>query len=390
MSSFSNGAVIVKSFADLASVIDVENLPAGPTEPTTALTNDQSSMEDQRGDQAADAAGTEIVVTPPLSAPLAAQDLAGLVAQLARMSSGLETMAREDARAREQATVELAQYEALAADRGEAERALAEARQVRATAERLVCQAFSKDARDRAAEHAALARAAELQCVQLLAQCVRAADELASRPYLAQVLAERGRREEERADAVRQEAADRAQRLATGLDAARQALRDERPDDAVALLDPLVRQFPSDANIRRALDTAAWQSRRRVVGPAEEALRDIHTRAYRQDPEQAMRRLATVAVDGLPEELARQLFGVWSDLCLKVVQQRGWVEPRRYAPQTSRGVVLARPAGEEPHQVVSALGLADWRVGDVVTAPGVLRSSRPLQERKRPPTAAAS
>jgi len=386
MSSFSNGAVIVKSFADLASVIDVENLPAGPAEPTTVLTNDQSSTEDQRGDQAADGA---VTVSPP-SAPHVAQDLAGLVAQLARMSSGLETMAREDARAREQATIELAQYEALAAERGEAERALAEARQVRGAAERLVSQAFSKDARDRAAEHAALARAAELQCVQLLAQRVRAADELASRPYLAQVLAERGRREEERAEAARQEAADRAQRLAAGLDAARQALREEQPDDAVALLNPLARQFPSDAEIRKALDTAAWQSRRRVVAPAEEALRDIHTRPYRQDPEQAMRRLAAVAIDGLPEELARQLFGVWSDLCLKVVQQRGWVEPRRYAPQTSRGVVLARPAGEEPHQVVSALGLADWRVGDVVTAPGVLRASRPLQERRRSSAVGAS
>ncbi len=390
MSSFSNGAVIVKSFADLASVIDVETLPAGPAEPATVLTSDEPSTEDQPSDQAADGAVSEAATVSPLSAPHAAQDLAGLVAQLARMSSGLETMACEDARAREQATIELAQYEALAAERGEAERALAEARQVRAAAERLVSQAFSKDARERAAEHAALARAAELQCVQLLARRVRAADELASHPYLAQVLAERGRREQERAEAARQEAADRAQWLATGLDAARQALRDERPDDAIALLNPLVRQFPSDANICRALDTAAWQSRRRVVAPAEEALRDIHTRAYRQDPEQAMRRLAAVVVDGLPEELARQLFGVWSDLSLKVVQRRGWVEPRRYAPQTSRGVVLARPTGDEPHQVVSALGMVDWRVGDVVTAPGVLWASRPLQERKRPPTAAAS
>jgi hypothetical protein len=34
-------------------------------------------------------------------------DLANLIAQLASVNSGLETMARQDARAREQATIEL-------------------------------------------------------------------------------------------------------------------------------------------------------------------------------------------------------------------------------------------------------------------------------------------
>jgi hypothetical protein len=33
--------------------------------------------------------------------------------------------------------------------------------------------------------------------------------------------------------------------------------------------------------------------------------------------------------------------------------------------------------------VVSALGLPEWHVGQVVTAPHVLRASRPLQERRR-------
>ena len=42
-------------------------------------------------------------------------------------------MAREDARARKQATIELAQYETLAAERQQAERALAKARGVPAS-----------------------------------------------------------------------------------------------------------------------------------------------------------------------------------------------------------------------------------------------------------------
>jgi len=85
----------------------------------------------------------------------------------------------------------------------------------------------------------------------------------------------------------------------------------------------------------------------------------------------------------VPEDLARQVFGIWSDVCLKVVRQRGWHDPQRYSPRTSRGVVFARETPEARLQVVSALGLPDWRVGEAVTSPGVLRAARALQEPKR-------
>ena len=73
-------------------------------------------------------------------------DLATVIAQLASVSSGLERMAREDARAREQATIELAQDQTFAAERQQAERTLAEARSVRVTAELLVSEAFTEQA----------------------------------------------------------------------------------------------------------------------------------------------------------------------------------------------------------------------------------------------------
>src|SRR5712691_12332275 len=114
-------------------------------------------------------------------------------AQLASVSSGLETMIRQDARAREQATVELAQYETLLAERHDAERALGEARRIRAAAEQLASEAFTDDARAQAAQHTAVARAAELSCTQLLAELTRAAEELASRRHLARVVSERRR-----------------------------------------------------------------------------------------------------------------------------------------------------------------------------------------------------
>src|SRR5258708_6080051 len=108
-------------------------------------------------------------------------------------------MIRQDARAREQATVELAQYETLLAERHDAERALGEARRIRAAAERLATEAFTDDARAQAAQHTAVARAAELSCRQLLAELTRAAEELAGRPHLARGVSERRRLVQEQA-----------------------------------------------------------------------------------------------------------------------------------------------------------------------------------------------
>ena len=391
MSSSNNGTTVLKSLADLGSAIDIESLPAGPADSTDASTDTTSlsplpTERPRAGGRDVDASIPDAAVSP---IDQTRQPLAAPIAQLADMSSGLEAMARQDARARELASIELAQYETLAAERREAERALADARQVGAAAEHFVGQAFTDELRARAAQHAATARAAELACAQLLAERIRAADELASRPHLARVLADRRRDEQQRVQGERHEAAARAQRLADGLERASQALHREQPEEALALLRPLAAAFPADTEVHRLLDTAAWQTRRQVVAPAEEALRDVRSRTYRQDPEQAMERLAGVAMDGLPDDLARQMFGIWSELCLKVVQRRGWIDAQRYAPRTSRGVAFARATPEGPFQVVSALGLSDWHEGDTVTSPGVLRIARPLQERKRTATDAS-
>ena len=48
---------------------------------------------------------------------------------------------------------------------------------------------------------------------------------------------------------------------------------------------------------------------------------------------------------------------------------------------TSRGVVFARPVLEAPLVVVSALGLPEWRPGDLLSDQHVLRASRPLAVR---------
>ncbi len=96
MTHHSNRGITLTSLADLGTVLDAQTLPSGPETPAEADETRESA---------------------PDSCPPVPQDLAGLIAQLASLSGGLESMAREDARAREQASIELAQYETLLAER---------------------------------------------------------------------------------------------------------------------------------------------------------------------------------------------------------------------------------------------------------------------------------
>jgi hypothetical protein len=374
-SNGASGLITLKSFSELASVLDLESLPPGPADSdSTADVSTSSTVEASAGDR-------EVSAVDEPASPATQLDLASVIAQLASVSSGLESMAREDARAREQATIELAQYETLAAERQEAERALAEARRVHATAELLVTEAFTEQARADAARHAAVARAAELTCTQLLAERTRAADELASRPHLARVLDERRRREREQAEAAQRLEDERAARLANGVAAARQAHREGRLEDARALLAPLARDFPTNQEIQSVLDAVRWHAQHLRIAPAEEALRDAVRRPYRDDPEAAVGRLAAVDLQELPEDLARRVFGVWSSHCLKLVRRLGMHDPRRYSPATSRGVVFARRTPEGPYEVVSALGLPGWQIGEELKAQRIIDAARPLQDR---------
>ncbi len=359
-----NGSITLTSLAELGSVIDRQSLPPGP-----------DAASDGEPPQATQETPADISGTTHL-------DLATLIAQLANVSSGLESMARQDAHARDQAALELAQYEALLAEQQDAERALREARRLRAAAEQLAAHAFSDEARVHAAHHAAVARAAELSCTQLLADRARAAEDLAGRPHLARALADRRRLAQEQAEAAERARSERAARLSSGLVAIDDALAADRLDQARRLLEPLAREFADDARVRTKVDVVRWRLRQRQIEPAETALRDALRRPYRDDPEAAVARLAEINMDGLPDDLARRVFGLWSNACARAVQQRGWLEPRRHAPLTSRGMVFARPTADDSNRVASVLGVSDYQPGDPVTDQRVIRASRPLEARE--------
>ena len=171
------------------------------------------------------------------------------------------------------------------------------------------------------------------------------------------------------------------ERLANGIAAARQAHRDGRLEDARALLAPLARDFPTSQEIQSVLDAVRWQAQHMRTAPAEEALSAVMRRPYRDDPQAAVGLLVAVDMQGLPEDLARRVFGVWSRTCLTLVRQSGRHDPRRYSPATSRGMIFARRSPEGPFEVVSALGLSGWRVGEEITAQRIIDAARPLQDR---------
>jgi hypothetical protein len=349
-SQTTNGTIKLTTFADLGPVMGLMPVSQSPSEESEGL-GFASDTATQTGSD--------------LDCPRPGLDLTNIVAQLASMSGGLDAAAREDSRAREEATLELARYEALVEEIQDAERSLEDARRVRASAQSLAEKAFSDEARLTAVQHAAGSRAIELQCMELLAERRRAAQKLAGRPQLARVLAERQRQADEQIEAARRAESERADRLATGLAAVDAALSSDDLDHARARLERLAQHFPQEAEVRRRQDIVRWRLRNRLIAPAEAALRDVTRRGYRDDPEAAVARLAAIQTEGLPEGLARRVFGIWSNLCWHVVQLRGWQDPRRDTPSISRGTIWARTPGGA-YEVVSSLADPRWQAGQVV------------------------
>src|SRR4051794_22498315 len=114
--------IILKSFAELANVLDLGALPDGP----------------------ADIGVEETAPTIPTE-PVA--DLAGLLAKLEAAGATLATIARQDQETRTLALRDLAQYDALVAIQHEADQAHERARQIRRQAETLAADAFAAEAR---------------------------------------------------------------------------------------------------------------------------------------------------------------------------------------------------------------------------------------------------
>src|SRR5581483_234773 len=114
------------------------------------------------------------------------------------------------------------------------------------------------------------------------------------------------------------------------------------------------------------------------VNAAENAIRAAR-REYRHDPVAAVARLTALEIDGLPDALARQVFGEWARTCSRICRDRMLIDPLRYAPDPGRGAILAREREGAPYTVVSALGMdGPWQPGGAVPE-RLIQRARPLR-----------
>jgi len=217
---------------------------------------------------------------------------------------------------------------------------------------------------------------AEVAAIDAAKHWQRETERLAAQLDLERLLAERRRQEE--AEKAKAAEAEKARRLAGILAQARGALEAGRFEEANALLGPLAKESPDNPDVASLKTIIAQRELSVKVSIAEDVLWQAR-RVYRHDPAAAVARLEVLDVDGLPDDLARQVFGEWARVCSRLCRERGIAEPLRYAPELGRGAVIARENPDEGYVVVSALGMgAGWQTGSPVGERHT-RRARPLR-----------
>lgn len=331
---------IIKSFAELAEALNLD----GPSVAQAAAASEQF----------------------PITAiePAEAIDFASLLAELEAASATLTTVLRQDRETRALALRELEQYDALVGRQHEAEAVCERARQVRNDAEALSNDAFAEEARAQAKQVANVAGQAEAAAQRSAEQWRQEAEQLARQLDLERLLAERRRQEE--TDKAKAAEAEKAQRLFGALAQVRETLEAGRLEEAKGLLGPLDKDYPGNPDVTSLLTIVSQRELTVKVNATEEALWSAR-RSLRRDPAAAVATLATIDVQGLPEPLARQVFGEWARACARLCHEREIAEPLRYAPDPGRGAVIARETPDGGYVVISAMGMGpEWETGKAV------------------------
>lgn len=351
--------VTLHSFSELAEVLRLPPMDNARTEP-----------EEGR---------TSTTVAPSLANVAMLPDLATLLATLQAASDTLRQSAQRDAALRAEALAALERYEAILGRQREAAGACETARRVQTEAQSLAEGAFSEDCRAAAQAVVAQAAQAAVAAATLAEARRREAEAFAADVDVPRLIEARERQRREAEQQTR--AQERAHRRAGNIAKVRELLHGHRLDEAEAALAPLRQEAPDDEE----LTTLAAQLRQRQlqyrIDGATTALPTAY-RDLRRQPEEAMRRLEGLDVAGLPDDLARRVFGAWAEACARLCREQGIDAPLRYAPDPGCGLVLM-PDGKGGHTVLSALGFgARFPVG--TKAPDqVVRRSRPLRTASR-------
>jgi hypothetical protein len=341
--------ITLKSFAELGEALNIGDLQ----------TDDDPLAEE---------------ALPSEMLPNRSPDLTNLLAELETAGATLTTIARRDEEARATALRDLERYDSLVARQHEAEEARERAGQVRREAEAISEGAFAEEARARAAEVLRIAVQAEVAAIDAAKHWQRESEQLAAHLDLERLLAERRRRDE--AEKAKAAEAEKARRLAGILAQARAALEAGRFEEAKGLLETVANDYSSNPEVSSLKTIIAQRELSVKVSAAEEVLWQAR-RVYRHDPAMAVARLEILDVDGLPDPLARQVFGEWARACSRLCRKRGITDPLRYAPDPGRGAVIARSEDGDSYAVVSSLGMG-WAVGTPV-GERYIRRARPLR-----------
>lgn len=141
--------------------------------------------------------------------------------------------------------------------------------------------------------------------------------------------------------------------------------------EARRLLSSVEKKISSAPDLEQAFATLRRREQEVNTRAAEAALAGAR-RLHRREPARAIEMLEAAWTDGLPEELARHLYGCWLAACRRL----GLLAAIHYRAGSLRGAVLI-PSADGRWEVVSALGLRRWERGRRF-APRALRGARPL------------
>ena len=281
------------------------------------------------------------------------------LAEAARRALGeLQELLARDGERRLEAEQGLGHLRAVRGEAARLRRVAAELGEAAGRAGALARSAFEPAAGQRAEGVAATAQRLVNQAEAHAAVLEREAAVLADRGDIARLLAEEQAQEEEA-------------RMRNELELAGDHLDGGRIGEARRLLSSLDKKISSVPDLERTFVTLRRREQSVKTRAAEAALREAR-RLYRREPARAIKLLESAELDGLPDELARHLYGCWLTACRRL----DLLAAIHYRAGFGRGAVLI-PTADGGWEVVSALGLSRWERGRRF-APQALRGARPL------------
>lgn len=354
-----NGHIVLHDLADLGRFLDVV------VAPLPAADADLRPPDD--GSRPPGPPARSLLPVP--IAPVSPNDLATLGAALAGVLADLGAVAEADAQARRQAGAALAVSRRLTDAAIRLEAVISRADEAAHRAEALAEGALSPADRDGAARVAATARTLVATARARLAAAHDQADALAARPDVSRLLDE----ERRQAAAAERDAEERRRRgqLEEGLGQVQRLLAKDNENEARRLLGVLAKEHPNSPETASLIATLDRRAQAVKTGAAEQALRQAR-RLARRAPAEAAALLGPLDLDGVPDDLARQVYGCWLAACRRLAP----AGVRHYSPRFGQGAVLV-PGADGRLEVIAAIGLPDWQPGRRFS-PSALRGARPL------------